>query len=68
MQKKLLTKFNIHLRLKKKKNSPESGHKGNISQHNKNHRVGHNLTTEQQCDKPKANTTLNGEKQKVSSL
>ena len=53
---------------KKKKNSPESGHKGNISQHNKNHRVGHNLTTEQQCDKPKANTTLNGEKQKVSSL
>ena len=31
MQKKLLTKFNTH------KNSPESGHRGNISQHNKGH-------------------------------
>ena len=38
---KAFDKVNIHLRLKKKKSSPESGHKGNISQHNKNHRVGH---------------------------
>ena len=33
MQKRLLTKFNIHLW----KNSPESGHRGNLPQHNKGH-------------------------------
>ena len=33
MQKKLLTKFNIHYN----KNSPESGHRGNLAQHNKVH-------------------------------
>ena len=38
MQKSFLTKFNIHLLLKKyKKNSPESGHKGNLPQHNTGH-------------------------------
>ena len=36
MEKKLLTKFNIHLWFKKK-NSPGSGHRGNIIQHNKGH-------------------------------
>ena len=33
-------KFNIHLQKKKKKklkNSPDSGHRGNISQHNEGH-------------------------------
>ena len=33
MYKKLLTKFNTHLWFKKKENSPESGHKENLSQH-----------------------------------
>ena len=34
MQKKLLTKFSTDLSFKK---SPESGHRGNIPQHNKGH-------------------------------
>ena len=33
MQKKLLTKSNTHLQFKKKKNSPESGHRGNLPHH-----------------------------------
>ena len=33
MQKKLLPKFNTHL----DKNSPENGHRWNLSQHNKGH-------------------------------
>ena len=36
MQEKHLTKFKTHL-WKKKKNSPESGHRGNLPQHNKGH-------------------------------
>ena len=35
MQKNLLTIFLIYLWLKK--NAPESGHRGNIPQHNKSH-------------------------------
>ena len=50
MYKKLLTKFNTIY----DKNSPETGHRGNLSQHNK----GHN-------DKPTAHIILNGEKLKA---
>ena len=54
MQKKLLTKFNTHLRLK---NSPESGHRGNLPQHNK-----------AIYEKPKSSIILNGEKLKAFPL
>ena len=37
MQRKPLTKFNIHLWLKKKKNTPESRNRRNIPQHNKSY-------------------------------
>ena len=50
MQKKLLKKFNTIY----DKNSPESGHRGNITQHNKG--------------KHTANMILNGEKLKASPL
>ena len=39
------------------KNSPESGHRGNLPQHNKGH-----------LEKPTANTILNGEKLKAFPL
>ena len=54
MQKKLLTKFNTIY----DKNSPESGHRGNLPQHNKGDIY----------DKPTASIILNGEKLKAFPL